>query len=335
MKRKIIAIAAAAVLSVSLAGCGADREEGSSKVNADVSGEKESSADSSERTDTKTKKDMFDVEPIVNAYHSGDRSGLDDLQLQILDKASQVYADVVTDDMNDYEKELALHDYLIANCTYDSGALRAISRPSKNSDNPYGALINGEAICKGYTTTFSLFMGMAEIPCEIIHSTDTDGDEHAWNVVQLDGSPYYVDCTWDDPVPDFDGRLITHTYFNVSKEFMKNQHVLKDSDPETPSNRYSYFNQQAVEISSIDELRGEIEAAFARGADSAPVIFTDPAVINNMVEIKGFYAFALGGSELERILNDIMGDRPMMQRIPVEETERGTVYCFEFMEFAN
>lgn len=334
--KRIAALAAAVTLSAFFAGCA---QSGSDSSSQEPDKKTETKAETSSAEDSETKQpepeeisEMFDVEPIVKAYHSGDSSGLSELEAAILDKASQVYAQVVADDMSDFEKELALHDYLIANCTYDSGALRAIPKPSENSDNPYGALVNGEAICKGYTTTFSLFMGMAEIPCVIIHSEDTDGDEHAWNAVQLDGDWYYVDSTWDDPVPDFDGRLVEHTYFNVSKEFMLERHVLSDKDPDTASDKYSYVNQQAVEISSVDEVRGVIEAAFERGADSAEVIFTDPSAINGKLEIKGSYAFAESGSELEKTLNEVKGGRYMVYRIPVTETERGTIYSFQYTE---
>lgn len=332
--KRITALAVATMLSAFFAGCAQNGGDSSSQQ-PDEKPDTSTAEDSEKRQpEPEEISEMFDVEPIIKAYHSGDSSGLSELETAILDKASQVYSEVISDDMSNFEKELALHDYLISNCTYDSGALRAIPEPSENSDNPYGALVNGQAICKGYTTTFSLFMGMAEIPCIIIHSEDTDGDEHAWNAVQLDGDWYYVDSTWDDPVPDFDGRLVEHTYFNVSKEFMLERHVLSDADPDTASEKYSYFNQQAVEINSLDELRGVIEAAFKRGSDSAEVIFTDPSVTNGVLEIEGSYAFAGSGSELERLLNDVKGDRKMAMRIPVVQTERGTVYSFEYTEFA-
>lgn len=342
-KKRIAAALTAVILSVFFAGCAqGGTESGSSEPQADKTAaseaedtkQSEAEAESEAGSEPEERSEMFDTEPIIKAFHSGDSSGLSELELQILDKASQIYSEVVTDDMSEYEKELALHDYLIANCSYDSGALRAIPKPSENSDNPYGALVNGQAICKGYTTTFYLFMGMAEIPCIIIHSADTDGEEHAWNAVQLDGDWYYVDATWDDPVPDVDGRLIEHTYFNVSKKFMLEKHVLSDSDPETASTKYSYSAQQAIEITSLDELSGVFDAAFERHADSADVIFGSQE-LESMLNKKGNYAFVSdeNGEELDRMLDRIKADKKIMiYRIPFAETELGTVYSFTFIE---
>ena len=66
--------------------------------------------------------------------------------------------------MNDYEKELAVHDYIVGCASYDETHLNALGIGLPNSDNPYGCLINGKAICSGYSTTFQLFMDMLEIP---------------------------------------------------------------------------------------------------------------------------------------------------------------------------
>lgn len=217
--------------------------------------------------------EIYDVAPIAEAYRNNDPSGLDADQLAIFGKASQVIEECITDDMDDYEKELALHDWLIYNCTYDKGALRAIERPGKHASDPYGALIDGEAICMGYTTTFKLFMDMVDIPCNIIHSKDTDGDEHAWNTVQLGGNWYYVDTTWDDPVPDRDSRLPRHTYFNITREEIAERHILPDDAPQTDSTDELYSERQLWVISDVSELSDAVAEAAEQGRADAAVYF--------------------------------------------------------------
>ncbi len=206
---------------------------------------------------------LYDVTPIAQACKSGDSTGLSGIQTDIFNKVNDILDEIITEDMSDYEKELAVHDYLISNCQYDKGALRVIPRPGENADNPYGALIDGQAICSGYTTTFSLFMQIFDIPCIVIHSTDIENDEHAWNAVELDGNWYYVDVTWDDPVPDGGDGMITHEYFNATREHISERHILTKNSPETNSLEYTYDSQCAVSADNAD-----IAAEFAKAHNS-------------------------------------------------------------------
>ncbi|MCD8095511.1 MAG: hypothetical protein LUE12_05220 [Ruminococcus sp.] len=241
---KALAVALAAAL---LACCSAQGNEESTTDSLVDSADFDSS-------DLNDDSELYDTSAISDAYLIGEADALSDFDLAIYNKVCEIFNEVVSEDMSDYEKELALHDWLIENCTYDTGSLRAIPRPSENCENPYGALIDGEAICSGYTSSFKLFMDMLEIECMVIQSTDSDGDEHAWNAVGLDGNWYYVDCTWDDPVPDEDGRAVTHKYFNISYEEMAQSHVLPNGSPQTQSVEFSFYNQEAASVDSFEEI---------------------------------------------------------------------------------
>lgn len=247
------------------------------------------SSDSSDILDSTEKQEgtfaLFDTGNISEAYFSGDTSSLSDKELAIYNKACEIVGQYISDDMDDYEKELAIHDYLIINCTYDSGSLSAIPRPGENCEDPYGALIDGEAVCSGYTTAFKLFMDMLEIPCGVVYSCDTEGDTHAWNTVCLDGSWYYVDCTWDDPVPDSEGRSVTHKFFNLSYEEISERHVLPENCPETDSVSDSFANREAVEISDISQVSDAVAKVRERGYDSVVLLFSDNMGVE--IEIDG------------------------------------------------
>lgn len=285
-KKRLLSCTAACAVMLSLTSCGGKNTKSEyippseSISEADSAPDSESGSDSESVSDDSSqtsepenpKTEIFDVDPIVLAYHANDPSGLEGINAEIYDKACEIIDEIISDDMTDYEKELAVHDYIVYNCTYDKGALAAIPIHSENCDNPYGALINESAICLGYTTSFRLFMGMLGIPCGTVHSTDTDGDEHAWNTVKLDGSWYYVDVTWDDPVPDHDGRLIYHTYFNVTRDKIAEEHILPASAPETDSIKYSYPNQSAVYVSDMEQVKQAISDAKDKKANSAVLI---------------------------------------------------------------
>ncbi len=94
----------------------------------------------------------------------------------------------------DYDKVRYFHDEILARCTYNTSA---VSYYDPVSCEAYGALVLGSAICEGYAKAFKLLCDRSGIPCEIVGGT-VDGEAHMWNYVQLGGSYYLVDVTFDD-----------------------------------------------------------------------------------------------------------------------------------------
>ncbi|BBF44488.1 protease, putative [Lachnospiraceae bacterium KM106-2] len=137
------------------------------------------------------------------------------------------------DKKSDLEKIKAIHDFIVVNAKYDTGLKR---------NTAYDNLIHKKSVCQGYAALTYKMMVEAGIPCRIITGTAKDVN-HAWNIVELDGSWYNIDCTWDDPVSS-DGR--SHLEY---KYFLKNEEDFKDHvrDQEYMSdkfkNRYKMTNK--------------------------------------------------------------------------------------------
>jgi hypothetical protein len=344
---KIRLIMAAATAAVMLFGCGKKENPNSYAVDdfdsslisesAENGSSDNGTSEANEETDSENTEygELYDVKPIIEAYKNGDISALSTLDLAIYEKACGVLNEIVSDDMDDYEKELAVHDYIISNCTYDTATLGAIPHESENSDNPYGVLINGQAICKGYTTTFRMFMGMLGIPCGTVHATDVSGDEHAWNTVKLDGSWYYVDCTWDDPVPDSDNRLVEHMYFNVSKDFIAIEHNLPDGVPETDSVANSYANRELIEIDDYSEIENAVKTAVSENSDSVALLFDDKLSekidLSEADEPYNYYELFEADTELDNEINSVLNSEGLnLNGYLRVETEKGMALSVVF-----
>lgn len=215
--------------------------------------------------DTGKKFDIFNNKRIVEAYFSGDTDDLTQLENDILTEASAVLEELKKDCDTLLELEFAIHDYIVESATYDGDAVSLLGNVKENSDNPYGILINKKGICSGYTTTFQLFMDMLEVPCIIIYSENAEGEEHAWNQVQIDGKWYYVDCTWDDPVPDEEGRQPYHTYLNITEEKTENTNHVWDKENCYDADSYdaNYYVVNAVEVKGEEEVQRVIDDAFS------------------------------------------------------------------------
>ncbi|MCM1392886.1 MAG: InlB B-repeat-containing protein, partial [Ruminococcus sp.] len=166
--------------------------------------------------------------------------------------ADAMVADLVDSDLSDAEKALLVHDRLVAFCEYDYDAYRAGSIP-RTSRNIYGALVLGESVCQGYALTYEYLLDKVGIES---HYSSSDALNHAWNIVYIDGDPYYVDTTWDDPVWDVNGRVY-HTNFLVSYDVFGASHDATDYEvPQPQSSTYDSMYWRSVE-SGFQYLNGK------------------------------------------------------------------------------
>lgn len=132
---------------------------------------------------------------ISDAYKSGDVSKLDDTDKETLDMAKAVIDEVIKKDMSDYEKEKAIYEYLVTGLESTTGILTVVPAIEQENDNPHDVLKYRSAVCVGYATTFRMFMQMLDIECKVIHNKELF---HSWNLVNLDGDWYHVDCYSDN-----------------------------------------------------------------------------------------------------------------------------------------
>lgn len=170
---------------------------------------------------------LFDNSAILSAWESGDSSSLSKEDKAVLDAAAQVLEEWTEPDMSDYDKELALYAWLTTHVSYDRSHYEKSGAP-RTSYEPYGPLITGKGVCLGYAETFRLLMDMVGIECVTVTGAGFQNREnHAWNMVKLNGQWYCADPTWDHN--DFDGDLQEYqelgldqflTYFNVTSDFM-------------------------------------------------------------------------------------------------------------------
>lgn len=113
------------------------------------------------------------------------------------EQAKIILREIITDDMTEYEKLLAIFDYLVNEIGYDYAA-------AERSDNPIGDVCyylegvfeRGLAVCDGKSKAFVLFCAIEGIECLRDFGSPKGGSAgHAWNYVRLDGKWYLVDTT--------------------------------------------------------------------------------------------------------------------------------------------
>lgn len=131
-------------------------------------------------------------------------------------RAAREALSVVSENMTDVQKAVALHEYLVVNCEYDYENYLKGNIPSE-SYTAYGALVKGTAVCQGYALAYKYLLREVGIPCYMVSSSTMN---HAWNMVELGRQLYQVDVTWDDPTWDSLGQ-VSHDNMFVSDKVLE------------------------------------------------------------------------------------------------------------------
>lgn len=180
---------------------------------------------------------------ISNAYKDGDDSQLGKEDQETLKMAKEVIDEVIEDGMDNYEKELAIYQWMVENLGGNRGNSSVIGRPggSRRAFTPHDVLISRDAVCVGYATTFRLFMNMLGMDVHIVHN-----DYHSWDLVELeDGQWYHVDV-----YSDVHGSMFGN--FNMTDDVCSMGHSWDSSAlPAADSVKYSPAVRSSVELDSL------------------------------------------------------------------------------------
>ncbi|WP_342513089.1 DUF5050 domain-containing protein [Sporosarcina sp. FSL K6-1522] len=154
-------------------------------------------------------------------------------------KVEQVLKSINKPKASDYDKVKAVHDYLVLNTSYDHVNQQKKTIPA-DSYTAHGALIGGTAVCDGYTKAAQLLLNRLGVENHYVVGNIKDG-LHSWNQVKINGKYYFMDITWDDPVPNKPGQ-IEYNYFLVTSEQLRKDHSwVEKSWPVATDKQYSYF----------------------------------------------------------------------------------------------
>ena len=176
---------------------------------------------------------------------------LEQNQTKFLDAAGELIYGGKYPSGGDYDKELYLHDRLLAHVTYDDAYL--------NEQNAYTAIVEGKAVCAGYAFAFQYLLMRNEIESYYVVGTagvDKAGKPvgHAWNIAKISGVWYYVDPTWDDSDDEY---APYHAYFNLDTDLLTRDHVLDPYPynvtlPQCNEHRWFYHRYNGTEVFAGD-----------------------------------------------------------------------------------
>lgn len=131
--------------------------------------------------------------------------------IMINNRMDEIISSIINDNMSDYDKILAFHDYIVNNTSYDSSVnIENQLDTVTNSNNAVGVLFNGKAVCSGYSDAMAIFLSKMGF-----NNYKISSDLHIWNLVYINGEWKHIDATWDDPVTSNGENILLHDFFLI------------------------------------------------------------------------------------------------------------------------
>lgn len=169
-------------------------------------------------------------------------------QKSALNKARGIVSKVCARYSSDYDRALALHDYIVKNATYSK-----CSAAKNLAASTSCMLHSGEGICEGYARAYGLLLTLAGIENRYVGGA-AGNDTHAWNLAKLGGQWVHIDCTYDDPLPDAPDRAI-RSYFAMSDSQIGVNHRWNRSSVPAATNSSLYYPfKMGLHFATMQEL---------------------------------------------------------------------------------
>ena len=225
-------------------------------------------------------------------------------------KLRQIIAKIssrLTPQMSHYEKELALHDCLASNISYDDSGV------NNTSGSVVGALVMKRAVCEGYAKAFKMLCDQNGLPSIVVTGTAKAHDKpyeelHAWNIVRLNKECYHVDVTWDSTIRT--GTERRDDYFNLTDNDIGKNHIWdRTLLPACTSLANNWFVKNGNIVKDDTEFKNHIITQVKRGNKSFSVKLG--RTYKNQEEVMGVIESALrrtmffGGFSIRLGYNDV------------------------------
>ena len=146
----------------------------------------------------------------------------------------------ISQESSDFDIVKFAFDYIVKNTEYKENV--------ENNQNICSVFGSGSSVCQGYSVAMQYLLLYQGIPSITVSGITKDtGTSHAWNMVQLDGSWYYLDVTWGDPSfseeTDIGREIVNYSYFCVTEEELSKTHEVSEGLdlPECTAVKNNYF----------------------------------------------------------------------------------------------
>ncbi len=186
---------------------------------------------------------FYQIEFEFNYYET--KEGFAEVQEYVDENIDSVLGDALTD----YEKTRLIHDFVAKNFVYDSEAYSPNATPGVDYAYSGSEMIKkGKGVCAGYSGITYMLLKKAGLESKIVDTDGTYGvnpgqspEDHAWNLVKIDGRWYHMDVTW----ASVGNGTVRRNFFLLSNSSFEKVYI--------GSNLYQHlWNKALYPVASID-----------------------------------------------------------------------------------
>jgi len=133
-----------------------------------------------------------------------------------IEKKVDNFISTLSNEMSDYEKVVAIHDWICTGKTYDYTM-------ADKSHNLGATILGTSAVCDSFSGAFKYVCDKVGVTCLEVRGksyspyTNDFTEYHAWNIVCIDGNWKAVDCTYAIQMQEVENKIL-HDYCCIDIE---------------------------------------------------------------------------------------------------------------------
>lgn len=157
---------------------------------------------------------------------------------------------------SEYERAKSVYEFVVLNTQY-------------NLDAPLNQTIcsvatYGESVCQGYAEMVQYLLNEMGIFATVVSGVVKSGENHAWNLVKIDGEYYYMDATWGDPEYDVTeeeetpiNQMVNYDYLLLNEQQIGITHAINTTIPMPvcTSTKANYYRMENLYFEFYDKER--------------------------------------------------------------------------------